>query len=228
MSSAAGAGVEHRDRPGAPGNSERRLHAFERDLELDEQDRGRLDQRRGPCDVADTEGTVGAGHNNDGVLAGRVESYVRDPGRMARVEAKVRDVDTFGDELGPDHLAEKVIAEQADHGCGHLLAGTGHGLVVALAPRDHGEGPADDGLARQGQPGRLGGQVHRQAPDDDDSCHPMPLCVEAQQQPLQQHRLVDVAAKARRGLVEGGHGGKRRFQALGGDVLGREPVAVDT
>jgi hypothetical protein len=126
--------VEHRDRPGAPGNSERRLHAFERDLELDEQDRGRLDQRRGPCDVADTEGTVGAGHNNDGVLAGRVESYVRDPGRMARVEAKVRDVDTFGDELGPDHLAEKVIAEQADHGCGHLLAGTGHGLVVALAP----------------------------------------------------------------------------------------------
>ena len=140
----------------------------QRHLELREHDFGARDGRVRFVDVRRRELAVGAGDDDDLVLAGAVDDDVRDAGRGGLRLTDVRCVDAEGREVAQRRRAERVRADLGDHGHAAPQKRRGDGLVRALAAEELLEARAQQSLAGPREARRAGHEVDVGAADDDD------------------------------------------------------------
>ena len=108
--------------PAAWGSAGRGHEGVDRDLHLQQQHGRAGDHRFGGVDVSGRQPVVGAGHDDDRVLAAVVDQRQADAGALRRVDGHVGVVDGFVGEAGVEPAPEVIVAETSDHGGGRAGA----------------------------------------------------------------------------------------------------------
>ncbi len=163
--------VEDDGATGFSGNPCGGFHGFERHLELEQHHVRGLDHVTSRLDVGRRQRTVGAGDDDNRVLAGSVHSDERHARRRLRPRRDVADVDPLARETLPHDEAEGIVTDPADHR--HFAAQPlrRHRLVGALATWHCQERVAREGLTRPGKARGPHDEIHVEAADDGDAGH---------------------------------------------------------
>lgn len=135
-------------------------------FELENQRVRILDQGRGEANIVDGDQGVGAGRNDDGVLAGIFDGdHAQAAGRIGR-RVEVGRVDVVGVEDGAEPWGVGIIAHATDDGDERAESSGGDGLVGALPAGIRLVRTAKDGLAVLWKMRATNDQVHVEGAED--------------------------------------------------------------
>ncbi len=162
-----GSCVEKHRNAAVPRLPDRSPVRYQRNLQLQYQQCGAVEEMRGCFEVGRVKVSVGAGRDDDGVLPGMVDDDV--PGSRGRmfVRGDVTKIHACLFQIGTDQAREHVVPESPDHRDGCSLAGRRDRLIGAFAAGRHPEFRADDSFSRAWQARCDRGQIDVEASNDE-------------------------------------------------------------
>jgi hypothetical protein len=161
--------IEDGDHRSGAGDLETAQGGVDRLLELGDEDGSIANGLGSALDIGGRDGHGGAGHDDNGVLAGAIVDIDEGgPGRGAVAVAHSVD-DAFLLPGGAGDAAELVAADLADEGDMRASAGGGNSLVRTLAAGPELEAGADHGFAHARQAAGTEGEIGNEAAEDGDT-----------------------------------------------------------